>query len=186
MHGMASSSPLPNLQPVDLPTALHRLSSHWRRARRIVIDGPSGSGKTTAATAIAAALSPPLPLLHLDAWYPGWHGLAAGSRIAEELVTGQRDSYPRWDWESARPGEVVSVDLANGWIVEGCGALTPITQAAADLCVWVETAPDLAKQRALGRDGDSFAPWWNMWHEQELHHWATHSPRERAQLIIAT
>lgn len=151
-------------------------------ANRVIIDGVSGSGKTTFATTWAAQQD--YLLLHLEDWYPGWFGLAQATRITEELLSGERDSYPRWDWEQHRVAELVKVAPDRPWMIEGCGALTPATKKLADLTVWVEVPLDLAKERGLERDRDYYARWWEPWHRQELKHWELHNPRSLADFIV--
>lgn len=153
-------------------------------ARRIIIDGPSGSGKTTLAGQLSEQCG--LPIFHLDDWYPGWEGLAQGTRIAEGLATGELTAYPRWDWEAGRVSELVPAHLENGWIIEGCGSLTATTLAAADHTIWVEADPEVARERALRRDGDAYLPWWDCWHQQELGHWKRWDPRSLADAVIRT
>lgn len=155
-------------------------------SRTIIIDGQSGSGKTTVAAALSEYMG--IPVLHLDSWYPGWHGLAAGTRIAEELLSGARTSYTSWDWSNNRPGHTVHVELGDAWILEGCGALTPFTSSVAKHRIWVEASGGeaAAQKRALARDGATYLPWWDTWHSQELAHWEQHHPRDLADLVITT
>ena len=141
----------------------------------ILIDGPSGAGKTTLAQRF-----PGFQVLSLDSWYPGWDGLAQGSQIAADLVLGRRDGYPRWDWEAARVSELVPVDRTLPWVIEGCGAITRQAAAAADLSIWVDADPLVARGRAAVRDGG--ADWWPNWHRQELAHWRRNRPWELATL----
>ena len=118
------------------------------RAQRAVpvvtIDGYSGSGKSTLAAAIARLVSN-WQVLHLDDWYPGWDGLAAGAdiarRIAADLRGGRASSYEAWDWENGTTGATTRVPLAPT-IIEGCGA--------------------------IARDGQTYAPHWQRWADQDL------------------
>ena len=142
-----------------------------RRAKRAVpvvtIDGYSGSGKSTLAAAIARLVSD-WQVLHLDDWYPGWDGLEAGAhiarRIAADLRGGRASSYEAWDWENSTTGARISVPLAPT-IIEGCGAI----DAEADLSVWIaDPGEDERRSRALARDGQTYAPQWQRWADQDL------------------
>lgn len=133
----------------------------------VTIDGYSGSGKST----LAAALTPLLPgwqVLHLDDWYPGWDGLAEGAhiarRIAADLRGGRASSYEAWDWEAGITGATIRVPLAPT-IIEGCGAI----EAEADLVIWIaDPGEDERHSRALARDGQTYAPHWQRWADQDL------------------
>lgn len=141
------------------------------RAQRAVpvvtIDGYSGSGKSTLAAAITRLVSD-WQVLHLDDWYPGWDGLAAGAdiarRIAADLRGGRASSYEAWDWENGTTGATIRVPLAPT-IIEGCGAI----EAEADLAVWIaDPGEDERRLRALARDGQTYAPHWQRWADQDL------------------
>ena len=143
-----------------------------RHARRpgaplVLIDGLSGAGKST----LAAALAPPggpWRVLGLDSYYPGWDGLAAGAdiarRIAADLRAGRTSSYQAWDWEQGTTGATIRVPLAPT-IIEGCGAI----EAEADLAVWIaDPGEEERRHRALARDGQTYAPHWQRWADQDL------------------
>ena len=133
----------------------------------VTIDGYSGSGKSTLAAALARLVSD-WQVLHLDDWYPGWDGLAAGAdiarRIAADLRGGRASSYEAWDWENGTTGAMTRVPLAPT-IIEGCGAI----EAVADLAVWIaDPGEDERRHRALARDGQTYAPHWQRWADQDL------------------
>ena len=164
----------------DLVPHLRALAGEWTsasshgegaRAKRAVpvvtIDGYSGSGKSTLAAALARIVDG-WQVLHLDDWYPGWDGLAAGAdiarRIAADLRAGRASSYEAWDWEHGTTGATVSVPLAPT-IIEGCGAI----EAEADLAVWIsDPGEEERRNRALARDGQTYAPHWRRWADQDL------------------
>lgn len=154
------------------------------RPLRIIIDGPTGSGKTTFASQLARELG--ALVLHSDDWVPGWNGFERGTKVTEDLVSGARDSYTRFDWETYQNGEEVCPDVTRDWVVEGSGSLTRETRAHADITIWVETDPKKAKARALARDGEDFAPWWDTWKTQERQHESQNSPRDLADFIVTT
>ncbi len=141
------------------------------RAQRAVpvvtIDGYSGSGKSTLAAALARLVNR-WQVLHLDDWYPGWDGLEAGAgiarRIAADLRAGRASSYEAWDWENGTTGATIRVPLAPT-IIEGCGAI----EAEADLVIWIaDPGEGERRARALARDGQTYAPHWQRWAEQDL------------------
>ena len=146
----------------------HGESTRVKRAVPVVtIDGYSGSGKSTLAAALARLVSD-WQVLHLDDWYPGWDGLAAGAdtarRIAADLRAGRASSYEAWDWENGTTGATIRVPLAPT-IIEGCGAIA----AEADLAVWIaDPGEDERRHRALERDGQTYAPHWQRWADQDL------------------
>lgn len=133
----------------------------------VTIDGYSGSGKSTLAAALVRLVNG-WQVLHLDDWYPGWDGLAAGAdsarRIAADLRAGRASSYEAWDWEHGITGATIRVPLAPT-IIEGCGAI----EAEADLTIWIaDPGEDERRSRALARDGQTYAPHWRRWADQDL------------------
>ena len=146
----------------------HGESVRARRAVPVVtIDGYSGSGKSTLAAALARLVAG-WQVLHLDDWYPGWDGLEAGvgiaRRIAADLRAGRASSYEAWDWENGTTGATIRVPLAPT-IIEGCGAI----EAEADLVIWIaDPGEDERRHRALARDGQTYAPHWQRWADQDL------------------
>ncbi|QAU52677.1 (d)CMP kinase [Corynebacterium pelargi] len=138
----------------------------------VLIDGPSGAGKTTFAKKLAGLLN--WPLVSMDDLYPGWHGLAAGSAIAAKQVIGQGGYFP-WDWHNNVHGQWRSVQ-GEHLIIEGVGALTPATLAAArsegDVLSIVFDGPEQwRKARALARDPE-YEPFWQRWAQQEQFHFS--------------
>jgi hypothetical protein len=155
----------------------------------VAIDGRSGSGKTLLGTAVAVALG--CPVVHLDEVYPGWDGLEAGvalvtTHVLEPVARGEPGGYPRWDWMRSRPGRTVPVDAGPHLVLEGCGALVPPAAAFAAVRVWVEASTTVRRQRALSRDGETYAPHWDRWAAQEDAVYASARPWESADLVLRT
>ena len=150
------------------PASPHGEAAGATRAVPVVtIDGYSGSGISTLAAALVRLVNG-WQVLHLDDWYPGWDGLAAGAdiarRIAADLRAGRASSYEAWDWEHGITGATIRVPLAPT-IIEGCGAI----EAEADLSVWIaDPGEEERRTRALARDGQTYAPHWRRWAEQDL------------------
>lgn len=138
----------------------------------VLIDGPSGSGKTTLAQQLAVECGK--QLVHMDDVYPGWSGLRAGiTIIANQVLGSSKPGFFRWDWIHNQPGQHCEVDTTN-LIIEGVGALASEIIAATEgkaVGVMLSLPVELRKQRALDRDPD-FAPFWDMWAEQEAMHFA--------------
>ena len=149
--------------------------------RRILIDGRSGSGKTELARSIAAHW-PEAQLVRLDDLYPGWDGLDAGSVVVPAILTDHR--WRAWDWSADRPGAWHELDPARPILVEGVGALSRASRPLADLTLWVELDDATRKRRALARDGDTYAPHWDRWAEQEERFIARENPRALADVIV--
>ncbi|MHA2788630.1 hypothetical protein ACXZ66_05720 [Corynebacterium sp. S7] len=145
----------------------------------ILIDGPSGSGKTTFANKVAEETG--IPLVHLDDFYPGWSGLRqAAEMVTTSVLNPIAPGYVRWDWEKDQPGEWVEINPDQDLIVEGVGALTHGSLAAAqrlgDVLTVRITAPyELRKDRALKRD-PGYVEFWDMWAEQERELYASEPP----------
>lgn len=151
------------------------------------IDGHSGSGKTSLADALARELG--WPLLHLEDLYPGWHGLADGPRLLADdvlrpLRSGADARYPTWDWVADRPGPERHLPWAPRLLVEGCGTGASPAGELLDLLVWLEAPTPVRRARALSRDGEVYAPWWEAWAAQEDDVLA--GVAERADLVVRT
>jgi len=155
----------------------------------VAVDGRSGSGKTLLGTAVARELG--CPVVHLDAVYPGWDGLEAGVALAtahvlEPVARGEVAACPRWDWMRSRPGRTVAVDAGPYLVLEGCGALVPPAAGFAAVRVWVDAPTEVRKERALSRDGETYAPHWDRWAAQEDAVYAGPRPWETADLVLRT
>ena len=150
------------------PASPHGEGARAKRAVPVVtIDGYSGSGKSTLAAALVRLVNG-WQVLHLDDWYPGWDGLEAGADIARQIAAdlrgGRASSYEAWDWGNGTAGATIHVPLAPT-IIEGCGAI----EAEADLAVWIaDPGEEERRNRALARDGQTYAPHWRRWADQDL------------------
>lgn len=157
----------------------------------VLIDGGSGAGKSSLA-ALLVRRWPVLghvQLVALDSLYPGWDGLDGGAERALDGILrphgrGFLGTWRRWDWDSQTEAESHAVDPALGVIVEGSGILRPSTAGLADVRIWVESAEESRKARALARDGDTYRPHWDRWAAQERRHIERDDPRALATRIV--
>lgn len=140
----------------------------------VAIDGRSGAGKTTLAVELAARLRGhhSVSLFHLEDVYPGWNGLVQGlgayrRHVLLPLSRGEQARWKPWDWNLDAEGSPRTTPPAEIVLVEGVGAGHRQARPLIDVVVWVD-APDVdRKERALERDGDLFAPFWDQWAAQE-------------------
>jgi len=157
----------------------------------VLIDGPSGAGKSSLADLLVAgwpAAGRPR-LVRMDDLYPGWDGLDAGSEavgrdLLEPLRASGAGTWQRWDWARERPAGRETVTGPDPVVVEGCGTLSRRNAALADLTVWLEADDTLRKQRALARDGETFAVEWNRWQAEFDAFAEREHPRENAMLTL--
>lgn len=169
----------------------------------VLVDGRSGSGKTTLAARMAVELGgtgEPAQVLHLDLLYPGWDGLAEGSFAVAAVL---RDGwYCPYNWHAGKFSlKRITIDPARPLVIEGCGALTEANLEAARewvlsavpagagagnvRAVWLECDEAIRRERALARDGETFAPHWERWAAQEAVHYAAHKPWRLASEVGA-
>lgn len=154
--------------------------------RIIAIDGRSGAGKSTLAASVARELG--AQLIHMDALYPGWHGLDAGAalvvdHVLEPLRRGEAATWPSWDWHRSEPGPMLAAHPGGVVVLEGCGSLTAASAPLLDVRVWLELGEDVRRDRAEARDGTS-DQWWELWRIQEEALIAREDPRSLAELVL--
>jgi anthranilate synthase component 1/para-aminobenzoate synthetase len=155
-----------------VPAAHH--GPHSRIPAVIAVDGRSGAGKTSLAGELAAALRAhrTVALVHLEDLYPGWDGLAEGiercaAGILEPLRAGAAARWRVWDWAAHGEGQERTTEPADVVVLEGVGAGAAPLRPHLDAVVWVEAGAAERKRRALGRDGETYAPHWDRWAAQE-------------------
>ncbi len=148
-----------------------------------LIDGRSGSGKSDLATLIAGRINGS-QLVRLDDIYPGWDGLDAASRAVPGIL--DTLTWRSWNWEDDRPGGMHYLRPDAPIIIEGVGALSRESRARATTAIWLEADDSTRRQRALDRDGDTFAPHWERWAAQEELFIAREHPRELADVVVST
>ncbi|MGD9427604.1 aminodeoxychorismate synthase component I [Arthrobacter russicus] len=162
-----------------------------RRPVIIAVDGRSGSGKTSLALELASLLREhrKVSVFHLEDVYPGWNGLSAGvdrylQTVLNPLHRGVDAQWTSWDWSAHFDGEARQTTASDVVIVEGVGAAQAPARPMLDAVIWVEAAEALRKERALARDGETYAPYWDLWAAQEAELLAADHPAEHADLRL--
>ena len=154
----------------------------------VAVDGPSGAGKTSYVDGLAAATGG--DVLHLEDVYPGWDGLAGTppiiAGVLDAVAVGETGTAHRWDWDAGLPGPVLRVRPAPLLILDGVGSGARVIRPHLSVLIWLDAPPDVRKHRALTRDGGTYAPFWDMWAEQEDRHFAAEDTRRHADLVIRT
>jgi uridine kinase len=175
------------------------------KMRVIAVDGRSGAGKTSLAGALTGALTGggltceglagarragrAAPVVHLEDLYGGWDGLERGiellvDAVLEPLAAGRTAAVPRWDWIRRDWAEPWLLEPPELLIVEGVGAGARRAAAYASLLIWLEAPAPVRRRRALDRDGETFAPYWEQWAAQEDALLAREHTPERADLVL--
>lgn len=155
----------------------------------IAVDGRSGSGKTSLAMELAALLREhrKVSVFHLEDIYPGWNGLATGIEryvhtVLKPLHHGVDAHWTSWDWAAHFDGEARQTAASDVVIVEGVGAAQSLARPMLDAVVWVHAPEALRKTRALNRDGETYAPYWDLWAAQETGVLAADDPADHADV----
>jgi len=141
----------------------------------ILIDGVAGSGKTTLALKMADKLK--ANLVHTDdvCWYADiihWDGEMLDG-IVSPWLNKKNIAYKPTGWiKQNRPGSI-NVDINKALIIEGTGASRKTLRSFATYSIWVDTEPEIARNRVIqrdlanGEDGGTlesvtqFADWWD-------------------------
>jgi len=156
--------------------------------RVLALDGRSGSGKSRLAVDVLAR-APGAAVVHLDDVHPGWDGLhPAVPRIEADLLRplaeGRPAGFRRWDWERDDDGAWQPVPAAPLLLLEGVGSGAAALAPYRSGLVWLEAAEDLRRDRALARDGDTYAPHWDRWARQEEAYLRRDLPDRQADLVL--
>jgi uridine kinase len=167
--------------------AARRASPRDGRTGVIAVDGRSGAGKTSLAAGLRVELGS--PVVALEDLYGGWDGLERGvdllvSEVLEPLSAGRAARVPRYDWGAAAWGSPWVLEPPAVLIVEGVGAGARRAAAYASVLVWMEGPASVRKKRALDRDGETFAPHWDVWAAQEDALLGRERTPERADIVV--
>ena len=141
----------------------------------ILIDGNTGSGKTTLAAQLVTLLNANLVSVDDVCWYADpvhWDGEMING-IVKPWFGGENVAYKPTGWlKKNRPG-FIEADANKPLIIEGMGACRKSLREFATFSVWVDTEPNIARNRVIQRDLDAgenggtlesvteFTDWWD-------------------------
>jgi uridine kinase len=167
--------------------AVRRAVPRTGGTRVVAIDGRSGAGKTSLASALRDRLH--APVVSLEDLYGGWDGLEHGidllvSEVLEPLAAGEAARVPKYDWVAGKWAAPSAIEPPDILIVEGVGAGARRASERVSVLVWLELPASARKKRALDRDGEAFAPYWDQWAAQEDLMLARDHTPDRADIII--
>ncbi|MEO6472095.1 MAG: 4-amino-4-deoxy-L-arabinose transferase [Aeromicrobium sp.] len=173
----------------DLASLIDSRAPACGTTKVIAVDGPSGAGKTDFANALSAVVH--APVVHLEDIYPGWSGLDAAPQLIvagmlSRLAVGEIGAVARWDWGRDSPAEDIKVPPNPLLILEGVGSGARLCRPYLSMLIWLEAPAPIRKQRALSRDGQTYAPFWDMWAAQEQRLFATDDIRAAAEVVVDT
>jgi len=158
----------------------------------VLIDGRAGSGKSTLAALLQNQLfkdGDSLPrLIHMDDLYEGWDGLQAGVDYLQRLILNpvasrKKASWQEFDWSLGERVRWREFEGQTPLIVEGCGSLSRLSAALADVRVWVEADDQVRYQRWLEREGSEVN--FGRWAAQEVEFYARERSTELADFTVA-
>jgi para-aminobenzoate synthetase len=157
----------------------------------VAIDGRSGAGKTSLALELATLLREhrKVSVFHLEDIYPGWNGLEAGIEryvhtVLAPLRQGLSAEWTRWDWTNHYDGDQHTTAPADVVLLEGVGAAHASARPFLDAVIWVQAPEEARRSRALARDGDTYAPFWEQWAAQEAALLRADDPAPVADVLV--
>lgn len=177
------------MQSYDLKTIAAAIEARRPAASALVvaIDGPSGAGKSRLARRIGRAIGEHT-IVRMDHVVPGWDGLDESIAIMRPIVAQLRRREPAryrlWDWEHDRWGQSLDRPAAPTVVLEGCGSGSRALDDLVDYLIWVDAPTPVRHDRAIARDGETYAANWQRWAAQEQAHFAADGTRGRADLQI--
>jgi uridine kinase len=120
----------------------------------VLIDGKGGSGKTSFAAKLAGALDASIVSTDDVAWWADpihWDDeLLSG--IIKPWLNGEDVAYTPSGWIKKNRDGFIKADSSKALIVEGSGACRKTLRKLAAYSVWIDTEPDISRERVIKRD----------------------------------
>jgi len=141
----------------------------------ILIDGDGGSGKTTLSTRLGTLLNANLVSTDDVSWYADpihWDNEMLNGIIIP-WQNGEQVAYTPSGWIKEKRNGFIKVDSSKALIIEGMGACRKTLRDVAAYSIWVDTEPNIARERVIQRDlanGENggtlesvteFTDWWD-------------------------
>jgi len=167
--------------------------AHDGPVRLVGIDGYGAAGKTTFATRLARAAGAHTqvvhaPIVHTDDFashdvpMDWWPRMLA--EVIEPLLDGRPATYTAYDWVNRTDGPTITVEPKPLVIIEGVGATRDAWRDRLAMSIWIDTPPEERSRRALARDGEELAGFWQEWRAAEDAYVAAEKPHEKVAVLV--
>jgi uridine kinase len=192
-------------EAIDILLASIRVARVGRAMLVGAIDGGAGAGKSTLAKGARDRFGR-VSILRADHFFRPLNEYPAArlppheayqlyfpwERMRDEallpLRRGQTAHYQRYDWETDRLNEWVTVEPNEVILIEGVYATRPELRPVIDIAVFVDTPRDERRKRMLARGhlrNDIGNDWLAPWMAAEDWYFANVRPAEHADLVVA-
>jgi len=120
----------------------------------VLIDGKGGSGKTSFAVKLAEVLGADIVSTDDVAWHtdPIHWDTELLNGIIRPWLCGENVAYTPSGWIKKNRVGFIAADSRKPLIVEGCGACRKTLRAVASFSVWIDTDPNICRERVIKRD----------------------------------
>jgi len=120
----------------------------------VFIDGKGGSGKTSFAAKLAAAMNANIVSTDDVAWWLDpihWDDELLNG-IIQPWLNGENAAYTPSGWIKKNRDGFITADSDKALIVEGSGACRKRLRQLATFSVWIDTDPQICRERVIQRD----------------------------------
>ncbi len=160
---------------VTFAALVERIMARPGAVRLVAVDGPGGAGKSTFAARLAAHAGG-APVVHTDDVASADHPIDWWPRllrdVIEPIAAGGVGRFRRYDWDTQRLAEWLTVPRAPLVVIEGVTAGRREWRDHLAFIVWIETPHAGRLRRGLERDGDEMDGQWADWMAAEDEHYA--------------
>ena len=120
----------------------------------VLVDGKGGSGKTSFAVVLANVLNANIVATDDICWNADpihWDNEMLNG-IIQPWLNGANAAYTPLGWTKKNRNGFIEVDSSKTLIIEGSGACRKTLRKVAAYSVWIDTEPDISRERVIQRD----------------------------------